>query len=204
MHFVLSGGAALERRTAAGPWPALRGCDRFASARFRSDESIQRRFAGPDGNYRVKIWWRDASASLRATQGICHRRMKPSAWRLRMGFACKQGRANFFLECAKNRYTWSRWAKNRYILKRSKKRTPRACFWPMRKLNTFLFFCAWTAVPGSKYQYEASKILMGNSFWVLVWFIHTWVLWLFRWWHSLTIIQHYEYYAAVYSYIRRA
>ena len=48
------------------------------------------------------------------------------------------------------------------------------------------FFCAWT--PGSKYQYSASKILMGHSCWVLVWFIHMWVLRMFPWSHSLTII----------------
>ena len=66
-------------------WPALRGCGRFASARFRSDESIQRRFAGPDGLYRVKIWWRDASASLRATRGIWLRRNR---WRNPTDIVC--------------------------------------------------------------------------------------------------------------------
>ena len=44
-----------------------------------------------------------------------------------------------------------------------------------------VFFCAWT--PGSKYQCSASKILMGHSCWVLVWFIHMWVLRMFP--HSL-------------------
>ena len=71
-----------------------------------------------------------------------------------------------------------------YILKRSKKRTPRAVLLAHEKSwNLFTFL----RLNSSSSQYAASKILMGTSFWVFVCFIHInmWVLWLFSWLRSL-------------------
>ena len=106
---------------------------------------------------------------------------------------------------AKNTYTCSNWAENRYILKQSKNHATSGVFGPWESLFCFIFLrLSSSSINSTKYQYAASKILMGNSFWVFVWFINMWVLWLFSWSHSLTIIQHYDYYTVCSSYIRRA
>ena len=82
-----------------------------------------------------------------------------------------------FWENAKNRYTCSHWAKIRYILKKSKKRTPRAVFLAHEKALFFFFLRLSSSIKNLQWV-TVFEFLYGSLIYICF-------FWLFSWSDSL-------------------